>query len=197
MSIIDPGPLAWDDGGTTPVDNSTDIDVFCVPPGPPTFIRLLGPVRGIWLHWVGARARPCTKTKATRCVLCDEGSHSIAETRWKGYAPAQRWGANNLGSLDWILCVVEVTERANEAIKGRQILGLVVEMKRADARPQSRLLVKIIERPPSNSAPPPPPFDVTPILIHMWGLDRKVRAAIPEHEPDEPTTLPFRKAVGS
>lgn len=186
-------PIYWDDD---PVPTSPEIEVFSVPAGAAAFVRLLGAARGVRLHWAG-RSRPCSGTDECRYCLSD--NPAIADTRRVWYAPGQVWSLNKdgPGKHGWCLRVVQISLDAWRVLKDRELRGLICEFKRAKGRANNPVQVRLVDRPGKDE--PPPAFDVTPILLNLWGLAR-VEAGQANPSELRPVVLPMRprrKAGGS
>ncbi len=187
----DSTPIAWDDGPPSVPPQTPGVTVYTVRPGSTLYFRLLGPWRGVWLHWLGARSLPCTGRGD--CPHCANANPAVNALRWKGYAPALRWDfiPGGEGKQGWIPCVLEITENVKDVLAGLELAGQVVELKRPRGRPNARVEASLIDRP--ANAPLPPPFDVEPILMKLWGLHRRRSPIAEPLGPDDPVPqiIPF------
>jgi len=90
-------PIFWD--GSPPSTPRHTTQVFTVPKGARCFIRFLGDIQGVWLHWLpkfGPRGRTLPHLEAD-CPHCPD-----RHLRWKGYTPAERWVTNRqTGKGEW------------------------------------------------------------------------------------------------
>ncbi len=174
-------PIAWDDG--TPAPSLPQIPIHNTPGR--SFVRLLGPAVGVFVHWKFGRSLPCL---GGACPHCREGLPS----RWAGYAPAQLWkGKDDGGNPVWALVVLYVPENNREDF-AQAVAGDVLSLERQPAKCGKPLRVAITERPKS---PPPPAFDVRAILAKLWRYaePRPEFVAPPDVPADDPPTLKFRR----
>ena len=125
--------------------------------------------------------------------------------RWKGYAPAERWHLNHqTGKNEWQPVVIEITEETKADLQGRELRGLVIEMKRQGDRANSILRATVIEDPTrlKRLGPTPPWFDMRPILERLWGMSqfaaptaRPETSGATDNAGEPPDLLPFPSAA--
>jgi hypothetical protein len=184
----------WD--GVPPSTPRVTTQVFTVPRKGRAFLRLLGPIQGVWLHWVAeippkGRSLPCLQHQ---CPYCPDprGPH------WTGYAPALLCKRDyHAGKTLWLPVVAEITEAVAQTLEGKELRGLVVELERRGDRINGLVECKILEQPEESSkrfAPPPPWFDVRPVLERLWGGRRTpilTAPLAPDSADGAPDVLPF------
>ena len=158
--------VLWDDSGSSrrpvPADSPR---VHNTRPGSRRWFRLLGPPRGVWLHWVPSTAGKGRSAPhlADGCPHCQAGLDNL---RWKGYAPAERLDSTDAGQQLWSLCIVELTEASHASIcmhfEGEVVWrGLRIELTRGPVGGPKQ-------------AELPPAWDIKPTLIRMWQIREPV-----------------------
>lgn len=176
--------IAWENQPERAKGHYNGIRVFSVGLAQSHDVRLLGPIVGVWVHWVENRSRPCS---GEGCRCCEE----MAPARWKGYAPAQLVCRNmQTGKPELAAIVLELTEMAAAKLQDVDCHGLLIRVERRGRNRNSPLQIHIAEKQPIDQ--PPPPFDVKPILMRLWGvMQRPPSPAKPEEK--ERSVIPFRK----
>lgn len=166
MSSID-----WDeDPSSVP---RIPIPVLRVPTGKTVFVRLIGPGRGVWVHWIEpederrkGRSKPHYRENCPHCPL---------QLFWWRYAPALLWKQTSEGNK-WVPIVCPLSDENVRRLKkyaaGKPAESFVLQLQHRKAKPSDRgeVVLTIVEERPND--PLPPAFDVTPILLRLWNINR-------------------------
>lgn len=184
-------PIQWDNRPPSDSGPRIGIQVWTPPPKSRHYVRLLGPWRGVWLHWLNERTRPCLGE--TECQHCPD-----PDIRWMGYAPAQLWTfgppdtKSGVPKPAWMPIVCPITEQVATVLRPLQLPGLVVEIERRGKSAFGEMTAMVQEEMTAKNPTPPPPFDVVPILLRMWKLRRLHFRRPPFDEGgDQPNLKPF------
>jgi hypothetical protein len=157
-------PIAWDDDPSFP--SRLTVQVFNPPAKTSFFIRMLGPCRGVWTHYLVDKAsRRSAPHLLEDCPHCKKD-----KKRWKVYGPAILWTPRQ--NPKWTMIVIEFTAFAWEQLvkltDPKELRGKVLEVsKRAT---NSKMYVRLVESPDRDVEYLPPPFDVTNPVQRLWGL---------------------------
>lgn len=134
----------------------------------PQDVLLLGPPRGVRLHWRCDRTWPCTGAGCTYCGPDDSG-----EIKW--YFPAQTMRVNPEGDRILVLAVLELPDPAVGPLRGWEgpLRGLVVRVEpvhqdRANKRGRVLRYDVRVRGPAPDGAVVPPAFDVELSLRRVW-----------------------------
>ena len=124
------------------------------------YCRFLGPYRGLITHWARKRTTVCPGAS-----LCPPADHKLRAI-WRGYAPAEFW----LPSAScWRAGVLELTESAEEKLRGRTLRGEVwAFLRTGTSQEKSKVEADYCERLDQNQLRSP--FDVDPILRRFYRI---------------------------
>lgn len=160
-------PIEWDDAPSFP--NRLDVQVHAVKENSTSFIRLLGPHQGVWVHTiqVGRHKRP--KPHHTKdCPHCSPKNEKV----WKPYVASLLYNPKFSGR--WGYVVLELTAAAFEdvtlVVQPEHWRGQVIEVSRG--KTNARLRARWCEDWTRDLGVLPPPFDVRPVLERLWGIDQ-------------------------
>ncbi len=176
--------IAWDDAPSFP--NRLDVPVHAVKENSSSFIRLLGPPQGVWVHTiqVGRQKRP-KPHQVKDCPHCSPKNQAV----WKPYAGSLLYLRHP--KPDWKYVVLEMTAAAYEellaVIELSKWRGQVVEFSRG--KTNSRLRARWCQEWTRDLGVIPPPFDVRPVLQRLWGIDQ-VKPSTEPHPYEPPIVLP-------
>lgn len=122
------------------------------------YCRFLGAYRGLITHWARKRTTVCPGAS-----LCPPADHRLRSV-WRGYAPVELWLP---AAACWRAGVLELTESAEEKLRGRTLRGEVWAFLRTGAtQEKSRVEADYCERLASDQLRSP--FDVDPILKRFY-----------------------------
>jgi hypothetical protein len=139
-------------------NSSSQVELIAVPEFSPLVVRFLGPYKGLETHHNGKRSFPCPGQE--KCPVSDHRRGTI----WKGYAPTEWWDA--VGRL-WIPAVFEVTESAEETLRGRDLVGEVWSFSRRPGKGKTgAVLCLFCERIALSKLSRS--FDIVPVLQRVY-----------------------------
>jgi hypothetical protein len=176
-------PIRWDDDPSFPPN--LPVQVHSPRPGNNSFLRLLGPHVGAFVHCVkdGRRRRPAACLR-TDCPHCKK-----QEADWKAYIPALLWRARV--QPNWLHVVGEFTQVAfdelTKEVSPKEFRGKVVEVSRGQTN--SRMHARLVESPQKDLGILPPTFDVKIVLRRLWGYAKPTPRAEGEFDPTPPPAI--------
>lgn len=121
-------------------------------------IALSGSYGGCFTHWARGRSVLC------RGAECPAEKHRL-DRFWKGYAPV--WRFDPVSKLMWA-CVLEISEHAELDLRGVWSRGQLWRLSREASAGQQHTPCAAELRGRVNETMLPPPFDVRPILLHLF-----------------------------
>lgn len=134
------------------------IRVLSIKDAQPVVVRFLDQYQGLVLHWKAGGSVPC------------EGEHSCPQAVhrcrifWRGYAPSQVWLPSRKG---WLPCVLEITERLEQLLAGRQLRGEIWKLWRPRVKKTgSPVLGEYQET--QHPELLPAAIDIEPVLIRLF-----------------------------
>ena len=171
--------FAWAEDPPPP--SRIDKQVFRPAKNSTNFVRFLGAIVGVYMHWhaLEKKSLPCT---GPDCSLCPE------PRRWKGYAPALLWRHIE---KNWAPIVADITENSIEITRENEPLrGKIFEVRRPGQRNNSPIIMTFREDKGTDNLPEP--FDVKPILVRLWGY--QLRSSELRTSDNHENILPFTKS---
>jgi hypothetical protein len=109
-----------------PVATPVYLEMTSVPKEGSLTVIFLGNATGVNIHWPRKLPVPCPGH-----IHCKSDVHR-SRTVWKGYAPVEVWRPKP--HADWCPTVLEITERLDELLKGREYRGEVWTLCRQPGR---------------------------------------------------------------
>jgi hypothetical protein len=141
------------------------------------FCRFLGPYRGLITHYVRKRSLVCPGAS-----LCPPADHKLRSV-WRGYAAVEEWIP---AAKVWRAALLEVTESAEEFLRGRSLRGEIWLFERT-GQSQEKSAVKAVFCEMVDPQTLRDPFNVDNVLKRFYRV-----ASLP---PDGPNPLPSRIVV--
>lgn len=174
-------------GGTDERDATERIQVLRLRPGDRVEAVLLGDLLGRRLHYCDG-TYPCA---GDGCRYCESPDPKVAKSFRRWYGPGARRGAT------WHKVIVELTDENEQALRGHELIGLMIELYRA-ATPRSHLAVKISHQKPldktARERAAAMSFDVKPVLMRLWGAGARPATCV-DHVDPRVLKFPKREAM--
>jgi len=166
------------------------VDTWSTRVGYVDVVRFLASLQGLLTHYDRGGSVACTEPEA-KCVICKR-----LPTRWKGYAPAERWDEQ---AQHWQPVVYEATSGWEETIRGRNLRGEVWQLGKVKAGGRHAALKGLLveQLDPSTVRRP---FDIEPVLCRLYNVTSLnlgvVNVTQPRHAEEVMDTTPPRLPEG-
>lgn len=154
------GEPYWDRAPLRP--HRLPVTITNVPALHPLFVIPLGPHEGVWIHWLGRRSICCSQHDCKHCLTLPAD--------WAGYMPVLAY--RPALPQPWEPTVLHFTSRIEDLMSG-PVIGHVLELWRDPKTPNGKMQGRVSEKVPPKGMVLPPPFDIRPVLKHMWHGGRR------------------------
>jgi hypothetical protein len=166
------------DTPSTPAADPYTLRVYRVLAGPPQLLRVLAAdLRGLLVHWHRGRSVYCPGEG------CPSATHAAPWT-WRSYAAAHLW---DVGVSLWFPCVLEVTEHAEQDMRGVYRPEQVWEFSRADRAAGKKAPIAARLHQSAPAVPMADRFSVLDVLRRLYHVEAV--------ELRRPNPLPARTQV--
>lgn len=140
------------------------VRILSVPPGPTLSLLFLAPYRGVSMHWVQGRTRPCLGAE-----VCPDAWHRIPPIYY-AFAAAEVWRTD---ASAWIPVVLEITAKLEEQLRGRSLRGEIWQLARRTAKGRGAAVDgQYVDRLHEDQVSPA--FPIAEVLQAFWRVEGAV-----------------------